>query len=333
MNKWTVQHVVFGVFRVAALFVLLLVVGLLYYIFKNGFQVVNWSFLTEVSRNEGLEGGVLLSIIGTFLLVGLTSLIAFPVGILSGIYMHEYAKENQWKRFVNMMTNNLAGVPSVVFGLFGLAVFVKLFGFGASILAGALTLATLVLPIVIRTTEEALKQVDDRYRQASYALGATKWYTIKHVVLPAAFANIVSGLILSVGRIAGETAPIIFTVAASYLSTFPNDVFDQVMALPFTIYYMATGHPDLEAARPIAYGATVVLLLIVMSINLLARFMVQRDKLGSAIFFVSIFFPIGFVIYGLGNKANRHLAKQALNGAILGLIFLGVILLVLFING
>lgn len=332
MNKKLTQQLVFNLFRLVALFVVLIIGTLLYYIISNGISVVNWSFLTEIPRDEGLEGGIVLSIIGTGLLILGSAVIAFPIGILSGIYMQEYAKDNWWKRFINMMTNNLAGVPSVVFGLFGLAIFVKLFGFGASILAGSLTLATLILPVVIRTTEEALKQVDDKYRTASYALGATKWHTIRKVVLPAAFTNIVSGLILSIGRVAGETAPIIFTVAASYLSTFPGTVFDQVMALPFTIYYMATGHPDLEASRPIAYGATLVLLLIVLSINLLARFMVQKNKLHGAVFFISLVPIVGFPIYFLGKKANRKVSEQAFNGAVLGSVLIFIFLLLLLLN-
>ena len=332
MQKQIAEKITFTFLGITAFMVVLIISFLLFFIVSNGYEVITWDFLTQVSRKEGLEGGIVLSIIGTLLLVGGSALIAFPVGILSGIYMNEYAKDNWWKRFIGMMTNNLAGIPSVVFGLFGLAIFVKLFGFGPSIIAGSLTLATLILPIVIRTTEESLKQVEKDYQLASYALGASKWYTIRKVVLPAAFNNIVSGLILSIGRVAGETAPIIFTVAASYLSGFPNSVFDQVMALPFTIYYMATGHPHLESARPIAYGATLVLLIIILMLNMLARFMVHKNKLGAAIYLLSVVPVFGLPLYFLGKKHQSSWANQAGNGTLLGLLILGVIFLLTVLN-
>ncbi len=325
-TKKLTQHIFFGLFGLVALMVVALVTGLLFYIFTRGAQSVTWDFITEVPKNEGLEGGVLTSIVGTLLLVFFSVLFAFPVGVLSGIFMNEYAKANWWKKFVRLMTNNLAGVPSIVFGLFGLALFVKAFGFGASILAGSLTLGTLILPIIIRTTEESLKQVPREYREASLALGATKWYTIRHVTLPTAFPNIISGLILGIGRIAGETAPIIFTVAASYLSSLPNSIFNQVMALPFTIYYMATGHPNLAEAQPIAYGATVVLLAIVLSLNLLSRFSVTKNKGLALIFFFSIILPpLAGILWFAYQKKNKKLAEQAAYGGVVGLILYGIV--------
>lgn len=327
-RKKLIQNIVFGFFGLVALSVIAFVSGLLFYIFTRGAQSISWEFLSQVPRKEGLEGGILTSIIGTVLLVFFSVLFAFPVGVLSGIYMNEYARESLWKKFVRLMTNNLAGVPSIVFGLFGLALFVKAFGFGASILAGSLTLATLILPIIIRTTEESLKQVPREFREASYALGASKWYTIRNVTLPTAFPNIISGLILGIGRIAGETAPIIFTVAASYLSSFPNSLFNQVMALPFTIYYMASGHPNLQAAQPIAYGATVVLLAIVFSLNLLSRFTVTRQKGQALIFFGSLLFPVlGGALYLFYQNKNKKIAEQSAYGAVVGLVIIGIVLI------
>ena len=169
------------------------------------------------------------------------------------------------------MTNNLSSIPSIVFGLFGMALFVNTLGFGDSILAGSLTLGLLVLPVVIRTTEEALKAIDNSYRNASLALGATKLQTIRKVILPMAFPNIITGLILSVGRVSGETAPILFTVAAYFLPKLPTSIFDQVMALPYHLYVLATSGTDIQAARPMAYGTALVLILIVLLINLLAN--------------------------------------------------------------
>jgi phosphate transport system permease protein len=198
-------------------------------------------------------------------------LFAFPVGVLSGIYMNEYLKENGFKKFVRSMTNNLAGVPSIVFGLFGMALFVHELNFGDSIIAGSLTLGLMVLPIIIRTTEEALKSVDDTVRIGSYALGATKLQTIQKVVLPICYPNIITGLILSVSRVSGETAPILFTVAAYFLPRLPHSIFDQVMALPYHLYVLTTSGTDIEKSRPMAYGTALVLISIVLIVNLLAN--------------------------------------------------------------
>jgi phosphate transport system permease protein len=198
-------------------------------------------------------------------------LFAFPVGVLSGIYINEYLKDSWFKRFVRTMTNNLAGVPSIVFGLFGMALFVNKLHFGDSIIAGSLTLGLLALPVIIRTTEEALKSVDGSLRIGSYALGATKLQTIYKVVLPIAFPNILTGLILSMGRVSGETAPILFTVAAYFLPKLPTSIFDQTMALPYHLYVLATSGTNMEASRPMAYGTALVLIIIVLMFNLLAN--------------------------------------------------------------
>lgn len=196
---------------------------------------------------------------------------AFPLGIMSAIYTSEYAGSGWIVRFIRVMTNNLAGIPSIVFGLFGMALFVNTMGFGDSIIAGSMTLGLLVLPIIIRTTEEAIQAIPDSFRQASLALGASKLQTIRKVVLPMAFPNIITGLILSIGRVSGETAPILFTVAAYFLPKLPTSVFDQVMALPYHLYVVATSGTDVEKSRPIAYGTALVLIAIVLIMNLLAN--------------------------------------------------------------
>lgn len=218
-----------------------------------------------------LEGGIFPAIMGTLYLIGGSILFAFPIGVMSGIYMHEYLKEGAAKRLMRLMTDNLAGVPSIVFGLFGMALFVNNLKFGDSLLAGSLTLGLLALPVIIRNTEEALKAIDDSYRHASFALGASKLYTIKKVILPAAFPQIITGLILSIGRVSGETAPILFTVAAYFLPKLPHSIFDQAMALPYHLYVLATSGTNIDKARPMAYGTALILILIVLICNLLAN--------------------------------------------------------------
>jgi phosphate transport system permease protein len=217
------------------------------------------------------SGGIYPAIVGTLYLVLGSSLISFPIGVMSGIFMNEYATNGKITKFIRIMTNNLSGVPSVVFGLFGMALFVNTLGFGDSIIAGSLTLALLSLPLVIRTTEEALKSIDDSFRHGSLALGATKLQTIRKVILPMAFPNIITGLILSVGRVSGETAPILFTVAAYFLPQLPGSIFDQCMALPYHLYVISTSGTDVEASRGMAYGTALVLIAIVLIVNLLAN--------------------------------------------------------------
>jgi len=199
-----------------------------------------------------------------------SSLFSFPIGIMSGIYMNEYAQGSKIATFIRIMTNNLSGVPSVVFGLFGMALFVNTMEFGDSILAGSLTLGLLSLPLVIRTTEESLKAIESSYREGSLALGATKLQTISRVVLPMAFPNIITGLILSIGRVSGETAPILFTVAAYFLPQLPTSILDQVMALPYHLYVISTSGTNIEASRGIAYGTALVLIFIVLLVNIMA---------------------------------------------------------------
>lgn len=270
-RKRRTQGVAFWIFRLMSLVVVAILVWILGFLVVKGIGVVNWEFLTSMPEDGMTKGGILPAIVGTLCLVVGSMIFAFPIGVMSGIYINEYAPNNWLVKFIRVMTNNLSSIPSIVFGLFGMALFVNTLGFGDSILAGSLTLGLLVLPVVIRTTEEALKAIDNSYRNASLALGATKLQTIRRVILPMAFPNIITGLILSIGRVSGETAPILFTVAAYFLPKLPTSIFDQVMALPYHLYVLATSGTDIHAARPMAYGTALVLILIVLLINLLAN--------------------------------------------------------------
>ncbi|MDB5264110.1 MAG: phosphate transporter permease [Adhaeribacter sp.] len=282
-GKRLAQGTAFAVFRALSLLVVAILVIILAFIIVQGISVISWEFLTEMPKEGMTAGGIFPAIVGTFCLVAGSMIFAFPIGVMSGIYMNEYLKDGYLKRFIKLMTNNLAGVPSIVFGLFGMALFVNRFGFGDSILAGSLTLGLLALPVVIRTTEESLKAIDDSFRIGSLALGATKWQTTSRVVLPIAFPNIITGLILSIGRVSGETAPILFTVAAYFLPRLPTSIFDQVMALPYHLYVISTSGTNIEASRAMAYGTAFILILIVLVVNLLAnwlrRYFAKRVKM------------------------------------------------------
>ena len=270
-KKRTSQKVAFGLFTLLSYLVVVILFLILGFIIINGGKVISWDFLTKAPAEGMTAGGIYPAIIGTLYLVLGSSLISFPIGIMSGIYMNEYATNGKLTRFIRIMTNNLSGVPSVVFGLFGMSLFVVTLGWGDSIIAGSFTLALMSLPLIIRTTEEALKSIDDSFRHGSLALGATKLQTIRRVVLPMAFPNIITGLILSVGRVSGETAPILFTVAAYFLPQLPENIFDQCMALPYHLYVISTSGTDIEASRGMAYGTALVLIAIVLVVNLLAN--------------------------------------------------------------
>lgn len=271
LSKKTHQTIAFNFFRLVSFSIVAVLFLILGFIIINGVSAISWDFLTKMPEDNGTEGGILPAIVGTLCLVVGSIIFAFPVGVLSGIYINEYLKETWFKKLVRSMTNNLSGVPSIVFGLFGMALFVHELNFGDSLIAGSLTLGLMVLPIIIRTTEEALKSVDDSLRHGSYALGATKLQTIRKVVLPVCYPNIITGLILSVSRVSGETAPILFTCAASFLPRLPHSIFDQVMALPYHLYVLNVSGTDMEKARPMAYGTALVLIVIVLLVNLLAN--------------------------------------------------------------
>lgn len=273
MDKKISQQIAFWIFRVLGILVIGILFWILGFIIYNGIGVISWEFLST-SPTEGMtSGGILPAIVGTVYLVIGSMIFALPLGIMSAIYTNEYAGNSWVVKFIRVMTNNLGGIPSIVFGLFGMVLFVNTLGFGDSILSGSLTLGLLVLPLIIRTTEEALRAVPNSYRTGSLALGATKLQTIRKVVLPAALPNITTGVILSIGRVSGETAPILFTVAAYFLPKLPNSILDQAMALPYHLYVIATSGTDIEASRPIAYGTALVLISIVLLMNLLATFL------------------------------------------------------------
>jgi len=267
------QAIAFTLFKLMSYAVVAILVMILGFIISKGIGVISWEFLTAEPKEGMTQGGIFPAIVGTFYLMLGSSLFSFPIGIMSGIYMNEYAANNKVATFIRIMTNNLSGVPSVVFGLFGMALFVNTMNFGDSILAGSLTLGLLSLPLVIRTTEESLKAIDNTFREASLALGATKLQTIQKVILPMAFPNIITGLILSIGRVSGETAPILFTVAAYFLPQLPHSIFDQVMALPYHLYVISTSGTDIEASRGMAYGTAFVLIAIILIVNILASVM------------------------------------------------------------
>lgn len=276
MNKKIKQKIAFFIFRLFSVAIVGILLSILGFIAFNGIQVISWEFLTTAPKEGMTAGGIFPAIVGTFYLVVGSLLFAVPLGVMSAIYTIEYAGNGRIVRFIRMMTNNLASIPSIVFGLFGMSLFVNKLGFGDSLLAGSLTLGLLTLPLIIRTSEEALKAVPESYRSGSLALGANKLQTIRKVILPSAVPNILTGIILSVGRVAGETAPILFTVAAYFLPNLPQSVLSQAMALPYHLYVLATSGTDIEASRPMAYGTALVLVLLVLFFNLTATFLRRR---------------------------------------------------------
>jgi phosphate transport system permease protein len=230
--------------------------------------VLTWAFLTEPPRNGMKEGGIMPALLGTIILIFGTAIVSFPLSIATAIYLAEYAGDNRLTRWIRMAIVNLAGIPSIVYGLFGLGMFVLFMGFGTSIIAGALTLGIMTMPVVISTAEEAILAVPQQFRTVSLSLGASRWQTIRYQVLPHAMPGIITGIILGLGRAAGETAPILFTVAAFYLPELPQSIFDQTMALPYHLYVIATQVPGMPL--DIQYGVALVLLLIVLSFTLVA---------------------------------------------------------------
>jgi phosphate transport system permease protein len=255
--------------------ILLLIMG---YIIFRGASAINWEFISQGPKEGMTAGGILPAIVGTALLAIGAILFSLPLGVLSAIYLTEYSRSTRLKSVIRVGVNSLSGVPSVVFGLFGLAIFVKLFGLGISVLAGALTLGVMVLPTIIQASEEALLTVPKSFREASLSLGASRWQTTWKVILPTALPNILTGVILAIGRAAGETAPIMFTAAAFYLLSLPSSPLDKVMALPYHIYALMTEgtHPEKQTA--IAYGTALILLVVVSLINAVAVFLRIRAR-------------------------------------------------------
>lgn len=276
MNRHYSQRLGFSLLTLIALFTVIPIVGVILYIFVQGFPAISWGFLTEVPRSGMREGGILPAIIGTFYLTIGTAIFSVPLGIAAAVYLSEYAADNRWTRLIRLAIINLAGIPSVVYGLFGLGLFVLFLNFGTSILAASLTLSIMTLPVIISTAEEALRAVPQAFRTVSISLGATRWQTIRRIVLPQALPGILTGVILGLERAAGETAPILFTGAAFFLPRLPGSVFDATMALPYHLFVISTQVPEMPIK--IQYGTALVLLVFVLGMNLIATVIRSRAR-------------------------------------------------------
>ena len=262
------EKVAFAVLTICGAVVVVPVIAILVFLVVKGAPGISWEFLTAAPQSDLNKGGIFPAIVGTLCIVGLAVAVALPLGVTCAVYLNEFATDNKLTRMIRLSIVNLAGVPSVVFGLFGLGLFVIFMKFGSSILSGSLTLAFLILPVIITATEEALKVVPKSFRDAAMALGATRLQTVMTVVLPNALSGIMTGAILGLSRAAGETAPILFTVAAFFLPRLPHSIFDQVMALPYHLYIIATQVPNVP--EKVKYGVALVLVALVFGMNLFA---------------------------------------------------------------
>ena len=260
--------------KVVALMTVIPIFLILGYIIYKGVPAISWDFLTEVPKRGMRAGGIFPAIVGTICLTLGTIAVSVPFGVFTGVYLVEYAKDNLLTRIINLTIINLAGIPSIIYGLFGMALFVIYFKLGVSILSGSLTLGIMCLPVIITATREALLAVPNSLREASLAIGATKWETISKVVIPAALPGISTGVILSISRAAGETAPILFTAAAFYLPFLPTSIFDQVMALPYHLYVISTQVPNMPQSN--MHGTLFVLVFITVGFNLIGAYI--RNK-------------------------------------------------------
>lgn len=268
MPRQQTQKIAITLITAVAIFVILPIIFVIGFLVYNGIGAISWEFLSQPPREGMTEGGLLPAILGTVFLTLGTAVAAIPLGIGAAIYLSEYAGNNRLTRTIRLAIVNLAGIPSIVYGLFGLGAFVLFLNFGTSILAGSLTLGLMTLPVLISTAEEAIRSVPAEFRTVSLSLGATRWQTIRHQVLPHALPGIITGIILGLSRAAGETAPILFTVAAFYLPELPTSIFDQAMALPYHLFVISTQVPGMPLQ--IQYGTALVLLLIVLSLTLVA---------------------------------------------------------------
>ncbi len=266
-----------GILRLSAVIVVLFLGIIIFDITTKGAGVINWNFLTDFPREGMTKGGIFPAVVGTVFVTIITTLFSIPFGVCAAIYLSEYAKEGRMTSLIRAAIRNLAGVPSIIYGLFGVALFVQGLHFGTSVLSAGLTLGLLTLPWIIATSEEALKTVPQSYREGALALGATKWQSIYSNVLPYALSGILTGSILGLSRAAGETAPILFTGVVFSLPTLPDSVFDQFMALPYHLYILSTQHHAIEQVRPLAYGTALVLIVFVFMMNMAA--IILRYKL------------------------------------------------------
>lgn len=268
MHRYTVQRVGFALLTLATLVVVAPILLVVAVIIMQGAAAIDWEFLTAMPRDGMKAGGIFPAIVGTLLLTLGTALAAIPVGVGGAIYLSEYARDSRLTRAIRLAIVNLAGIPSVVYGLFGLGLFVLFLQLGTSIVAGSLTLAIMTLPVIISTAEEALRAVPVEFRTVSASLGGTRWQGIRYIVLPQALPGIITGIILGLLRAAGETAPILFTVAAFYLPRLPHSPFDQTMALPYHLYVISTQVPGMPLK--IQHGTALTLMALVLSMNLAA---------------------------------------------------------------
>jgi len=280
-KKRVIQFMGFLFLRACLYAVLAILLILLYDIGKNGGGAISWEFISQPPRRGMTEGGIFPAIMGTFIVTIVTAVLAIPLGMFAAIYLNEYAKQTRLTRIIRLSIRNLSGVPSIVYGLFGVIMFVNILKFGTSILSAGLTLGLLTVPWTITSSEEALKTIPNSYREGSLALGATKWQAIRTNVLPYAIPGMLTGTVLGLARAAGETAPILFTGAAFYLPYLPKSLSDQFMALPYHLYIMATQHHAIEQVRPLAYGTALVLIVLVLGLNMTAivvRYRMRRKR-------------------------------------------------------
>ncbi len=268
MSRQQTHNLAVNIIKVVAALVVIPILSVIGFIVYQGIGAISWEFLTAPPRNGMRDGGIMPALLGTVFLTFGTAIVAIPLAIGAAIYLAEYARENRLTRYVRLAIVNLAGIPSIVYGLFGLGAFVLFLNFGTSILAGSLTLGIMTLPVVISASEEAIRSVPQEFRLVSLSLGATRWQTIRHQVLPHALPGILTGIILGLSRAAGETAPILFTVAAFYLPELPQSIFDQTMALPYHLFVITTQVPGMPLQ--IQYGTALVLLMVVLSLTLTA---------------------------------------------------------------
>jgi len=265
--------------RLATFLVIAFLALVLWDIFSKGIGVISWEFLSGFPRKGMTEGGIFPAIFGTVLVTLLTALFAIPFGVAAAVYLNEYAADNLFTRIIRAAIRNLAGVPSIIFGLFGVALFVDGLGFGSSMLSAGLTLGLLTLPYIITTTEESLRNVPMSIREGAFALGATHWEVVRTTVLPAAFPGIITGALLGLSRAAGETAPILFTGVTFYSRYLPQSVADEFMSLPYHLYILSTQHQAVEQVRPLAYGTALVLIFLVLLLNFLAFLLRRKSRL------------------------------------------------------
>ncbi|RME88851.1 MAG: phosphate ABC transporter permease PstA [Anaerolineae bacterium] len=275
-NRHLVQRLGFSLLTLMAALTVLPIIGVVLFIIKEGLPAISWEFLTAMPREGMRAGGILPAIVGTLYLTLGTAIFSVPLGVAAAIYLAEYAPENRLTRLIRIAIINLAGIPSVVYGLFGLGLFVLFLRFGTSILSASLTLSIMTLPVIISAAEEALRAVPQAFRTVSISLGATRWQTIRRIVLPQAMPGIITGIILGLERAAGETAPILFTGAAFFLPRLPHTPFDATMALPYHLFVISTQVPEMPFQ--IQYGTALVLIVFVLSMNLIATIIRSRAR-------------------------------------------------------